>query len=80
VVSARGGLFTVQVAAYDERGAADALAGKLIGRGYPARVWGTAAPYRVRIGRYDTRVAAAAEAEALKAKQISGFVVEAEPR
>jgi len=70
----------VQVAAYDERGSADALAAKLTGRGYPARVWGASAPYRVRIGRYDTRTAAAAEAETLKAKQISGFVVEAEPR
>ena len=78
-VSSRPG-FTVQVAAYNERGSADDLASKLTGRGYPARVWGSAAPFRVRIGRYDTRAAAEAEATTLKSKQIMGFVVEAEPR
>lgn len=78
-MSSRPG-FTVQVAAYNERGSADDLASKLTGRGYPARVWGSAAPFRVRIGRYDTRAAAEAEATTLKSKQIMGFVVEAEPR
>jgi cell division protein FtsN len=69
----------VQVAAYDTRGAADDLAEKLRGRGFDVRVWGTAAPYRVRIGRYATRGDAERELSELKSKQIVGFVADAEP-
>jgi cell division protein FtsN len=46
--------------------------------GYEARVDGTSAPYRVRIGRYDTQGQASAVQRSLKAKQIEGFVVQAE--
>jgi len=76
--STPGGKYTVQVAAYDTRGAAEALASKLKDRGYESRVWGTAAPYRVRIGHYATRGAAERELSALQSKQMSGFVTEAE--
>ena len=69
----------MQVAAYDTRGAAEALASKLRDRGYDVRVWGTAAPYRVRIGHYATRGAAERELSALQAKSMSGFVATAEP-
>ncbi|HZS61888.1 MAG TPA: SPOR domain-containing protein [Gemmatimonadaceae bacterium] len=77
--STSGGNYTVQVAAYDTRGAAEALASKLRDRGYDVRVWGTAAPFRVRIGRYPTRGAAEKQLSALQAKQMSGFVTTSEP-
>ena len=51
----RTGAFTVQVAAYDTRSAAEKLATKLRGQGLEARVVGTAKPFRVRVGRYATR-------------------------
>ena len=74
-----GGVYTVQVAAYDTRGAAEALASRLRERGYDVRVWGTVAPFRVRIGHYATRSAAERELSALQAKSMSGFVATAEP-
>ncbi len=77
--STSGGNYTVQVAAYDTQGAAEALASKLRERGYDVRVWGTAAPFRVRIGRYPTRGAAEKQLSALQAKQMSGFVTTSEP-
>jgi cell division protein FtsN len=77
--STPAGKYTVQVAAYDTRGAAEALASKLRERGYESRVWGTAAPFRVRIGHYATRAAAERELSALQAKQMSGFVAASEP-
>jgi cell division septation protein DedD len=79
VASTPAGKYTVQVAAYDTRGAAEALASKLRERGYESRVWGTAAPFRVRIGHYTTRAAAERELSALQAKQMSGFVAASEP-
>ena len=78
VASTPAGKYTVQVAAYDTRGAAEALASKLRERGYESRVWGTAAPFRVRIGHYTTRAAAERELSALQAKQMSGFVAASE--
>jgi len=51
----RTGAFTVQVAAYDTKKAAESLATKLRGQGLEARVVGTAKPFRVRVGRYATR-------------------------
>ena len=53
---------------------------KLKNSGYEARVSGTTAPFRVRIGVYDTQAQAAAVQRSLKAKQITGFVVQAEAR
>jgi cell division septation protein DedD len=73
------GAFTVQVAAYATQAPADALAAKLTARGLPARVWGTSAPFRVRVGRYPTHAAAESAATDLKSKQIEGFVTDAEP-
>jgi cell division septation protein DedD len=72
------GAYTVQVAAYATQAPADALAARLTARGLPARVWGTAAPFRVRVGRYPTRTAAESAAADLKSKQITGFVTDAE--
>ncbi|HET9426172.1 MAG TPA: SPOR domain-containing protein [Gemmatimonadaceae bacterium] len=51
----RTGAFTVQVAAYDTKQAAEKLATSLRGQGLEARVVGTSKPYRVRVGRYATR-------------------------
>jgi hypothetical protein len=68
------GKFTVQVAAYDTRLAAEHLVTKLAERSIVARVAGTSAPYRVRIGRYGTEAEAIAAARQLKTKGIEGFV------
>jgi len=74
-VTAATGRFTVQVAAYDTRQAAEQLVTRLSGRGIVARiVSSTAAPYRVRVGRYATDAAATAAARELKEKGIVGFV------
>jgi hypothetical protein len=51
----RTGAYTVQVAAYDTKSAAEALAKTLRGHGLEARVVGTSKPFRVRVGRYATR-------------------------
>jgi cell division protein FtsN len=72
------GGYTVQVAAYDTREAAEALIDRLKARGYTARLATTARPFRVRIGRYDTRADAVAALQRLKAKGIDGFVTEME--
>jgi cell division septation protein DedD len=69
------GHFTVQVAAYDTRQAAEQLVTRLSGRGIVARmVPSTTAPYRVRVGRYATDASATAAARELKEKGIIGFV------
>ena len=69
------GRFTVQVAAYDTRQAAEQLVTRLSARGIVARIVpSTAAPYRVRVGRYATDAAATAAARELKDKGIVGFV------
>ena len=74
-----GGRFTVQIAAYDTRQAAEALVTRLRARGIVARIVpSTAAPYRVRVGRYTTDAAATAAARELKEKGIVGFVTTTE--
>jgi cell division septation protein DedD len=78
--SAGGAQYTVQVAAYNVKSQAATMVAKLKKRGYEARVSGTSAPFRVRIGRYATEAQATAVMRSLKAKQISGFVVKAESR
>jgi cell division septation protein DedD len=77
-VPATVGGYTVQVAAYDSRAAAEALIAKLKARGHTARLATTARPFRVRIGRYGTRADAVASQQRLKAKGIEGFVTEME--
>jgi cell division protein FtsN len=80
VARTSGGKYTVQVGAYPTRAAAESHRNSLIARGLEARVVGSAKPYRVRVGYYDTRAQAEAAAQQLKAKQISVYVTEAEPR
>jgi cell division septation protein DedD len=72
--------YSVQVAAYDTRPAADALARKLTARGYAARVVGDGTPYRVRVGRYATRDRATDAAQQMGKVNVRGVVVQAEPR
>jgi cell division septation protein DedD len=74
----RVGGFTVQVAAYAARPAAEALIERLKARGYTARLASSESPFRVRIGRYDSRADAVAAQQRLKAKGIEGFVTEME--
>ena len=71
-------VFSVQVAAYNVKSQADAMVAKLKKNGYEARVDGTSAPFRVRIGKYASQAQASAVQRSLKAKQITGFVVQAE--
>jgi SPOR domain len=71
--------YSVQVAAFPKRRDADALAQVLSQRGFTARVWGGAPPFRVRVGRYASREEAEAQRARLKAARINGMVVDAEP-
>jgi cell division septation protein DedD len=73
-------VWSVQVAAYNVKSQADAMVTKLAKSGYEARVDGTSAPFRVRIGKYRTQGQASAVQRSLKAKKIDGFVVQAEIR
>jgi cell division septation protein DedD len=75
---ASGTVYSVQIAAYNVKSQATAMVAKLKKRGYEARVDGTSAPFRVRIGKYATQSQASAVQRSLKAKQITGFVVQAE--
>ncbi len=54
--------FAVQFAAYNDRPGAESYAALLRGRGITARVEGSAAPFRVRAGRFATRQEAEASA------------------
>jgi cell division septation protein DedD len=73
-----GGVYSVQVAAYNTKSQATALASRLTKRGFAARVDGAKAPYRVRIGKYSTREDAAAAQQRIKKSGISGIVVKAD--
>jgi cell division septation protein DedD len=79
----RGGRqFTVQVAAYDTRPGADALAASLARRGWPARVAapnGDRPPFRVRVGRFATRAEANALLRELRGQKIPAILTDAEP-
>jgi cell division septation protein DedD len=72
--------YSVQVAAYDTRAAADALAKRLAARGYAVRVVGEGKPYRVRVGRYATRERASDAVRQMGRVNVRGVVVQAEPR
>jgi tetratricopeptide (TPR) repeat protein len=76
----RGSGYSVQVAAYTHRAEADKLASSLNKRGYSARVDGSVAPFRVRIGRYQTERDAEDALKKLKSKHMDGFVVRAPER
>jgi hypothetical protein len=64
------GKYTIQVASYQTREAADALAKRLTVTGTKARVVGKTKPYRVRVGYFETRAAAA---ETLKQLRTKGY-------
>ena len=68
----------MQIAAYNAKSQADAMVAKLKKSGYEARVDGSQAPFRVRIGKYSSQAQAGAVQRSLKAKQIDGFVVQAD--
>jgi cell division protein FtsN len=72
--------YSVQVAAYTKRVEAERLAASLAKRGYDARVDGDTAPFRVRIGRYQSDSEAEAALARIKAKHMQGFVVRAPER
>jgi cell division septation protein DedD len=74
--------FSVQVAAFPTEAAATTFRETLAARGYDVRVWGTEAPFRVRVGRFATRAEASALAQELRGKMIAkdAYVVEAEVR
>ena len=70
------GKYTLQVASYNSKNDALKLTNRLKARGLDARLVGVTKVYRVRIGHYATRAAAAAAARELKAKKIDAFVTE----
>ncbi|MGH7647036.1 MAG: SPOR domain-containing protein [Gemmatimonadaceae bacterium] len=72
------GRYTIQVAAFSTLASANGLRDVLVSRGYPARVVGTAKPFRVRVGRYATRADADAAAKAMRAKKFTAYVTSAE--
>ena len=78
--ASRGSGYSVQVAAYTHKAEADKLASSLNKRGYSARVDGSVAPFRVRIGRYATERDAEDALKKLKSKHMDGFVVRAPER
>jgi cell division septation protein DedD len=75
--AATGPTWSAQVAAYTQRDDAERLAKKLRARGYEVRVTADR-PYRVRIGRFETRAAAVGLVDKLKRAKMSAIVVEAE--
>lgn len=70
--------YTVQIGAFATRADADARHRQLRAQGHATRVVKVGALWRVRIGRYGSREAAADTARALKGKRIDAFVTEAE--
>ena len=70
------GKYTLQVASYNSRTDAEKLTNRLKARGLDARLVGAAKVFRVRIGHYQTRAAAAAAVRDLKAKKIDAFITE----
>lgn len=67
--------YSVQVAAYNRKAQAEKLASSLSNRGYAARVDGTEAPFRVRIGRYASASDAEVALKEIKSKKMAGIVV-----
>lgn len=72
--AARARSYSVQVAATNTRASAQSIVNRMKGRGYQARIDGTSAPFRVRVGNYSTRDAATRVLNEMKAKGIEGFV------
>jgi cell division protein FtsN len=76
----RGNGYSVQVAAYNHKADAEKMTSSLTKRGYAARVDGSVAPFRVRVGRYGTEKEAEDALTRIKAKHMDGFVVRAPER
>jgi cell division septation protein DedD len=74
--SASTARFTLQIAAYQTKTEATRLVTRLAARGVTARIVGTSKPFRVRVGRYETRGAAVAAQTQLKSKKLSAIVTE----
>ncbi len=74
---APAGQWSVQVAAFQSRAEATALAARLKTSGYDPRVTNER-PFRVRIGRFATRAEAAALVTKLKSEKTDAIVVQAE--
>jgi cell division protein FtsN len=79
-ITSRGNGYSVQVAAYNHKAEAEKLASSLTKRGYAARVDGSVAPFRVRIGRYATEKEAEDALTKIKANHMDGFVARAPER
>lgn len=77
---ARTGRYTIQIAAFTSRDAAERLREGLGSRGFQARVVPGGKYFRVRIGRYATRRDAVDAVKALRARHIDGMVTDAERR
>jgi cell division septation protein DedD len=71
--------YSVQLAAYDSQDAATRMVQQLAARGIDARVDGAKAPFRVRVGKYQTRADAAKASADLKGKGHSGFITLVSP-
>ena len=72
--SSASSYYSVQVAAYQSKEPASNLVSVLKERGLDARVDGTKAPYRVRVGKYVTRAEAVKAQASLKAQGQNGFI------
>ncbi len=75
-----GPTWSFQVAAMSTLAEANVLVARLRAKGYDARVDGTTALFRVRIGRFASRATAAQAANAYKAKEGGDFLVVEVPR
>jgi cell division protein FtsN len=78
-VAPRPGRYTIQLAAFNTRPEAEQFAAKLAARGLKTRVSGTAKPFRVRLGFYQTSKEASAEVAALKTRGIISFATTEDP-
>ena len=73
------GRFTLQLAAFNTKTEATRLVARLLTRGVTARIVGKTKPFRVRVGRYETRAAAIVAQRDLKAKKLDAVVTETGP-
>jgi sporulation related protein len=70
--------WTVQVASFEDPGAADRRRRELCAQGYDARIIGTQRPYSVRIGAFASEQAALTVARRLQTSVASVFVTQTE--
>jgi cell division protein FtsN len=80
VTSSPSSSYSVQVAAYNRKPEADKLVSILTKQGHEARVDGSVAPFRVRIGRYATNREAEIALGKIKANYKDAFVARAPAR